>query len=203
MLGLKLTNSSPTVVRPYVAPKNINFVTVKGGYGFQEDGFFQAFWAAEKGHPIIHRSLSLMLEYLKKNKGNYLGPLSLLEAWKEFDNRTNATTSKESNEVYLLMELNLMKSVSAVKHELTVDYVLNSEIYKNMIQKVPSHFRDSCQFSAGQCNFIVMDENDQTIYMYSRILGTKWCGKRIRTNCTTAGMSMESLGLSEVEAYHR
>ena len=185
------------VVRPYVVPKNINFVTVKGGYGFHEDGFFQAFWAAEKGHPIIHRSLSLMLEYLEKNKGNYLGPLSLLEAWKEFENSTTATTYKENNGVRLLMEINLMKIRSAVKHERLLNYVSNAEIYKNITQNVPSQFGDRCQFSAGQCNFIVMDENDETIYMYSRVLGTKWCGRRIGTNCTTNGMLMEKFLLRD------
>ena len=78
-----------------------------------------------------------------------------------------------------------MKIRSAVKHERLLNYVSNAEIYKNITQNVPSQFGDRCRFSAGQCNYIVMDENDGTIYMYSRVLGTKWCGRRIGTNCTT------------------
>jgi hypothetical protein len=42
------------VVRPFVAPNNASFVTVRGS-GFPRDGFFQAFLAVEKGNDIVRR----------------------------------------------------------------------------------------------------------------------------------------------------
>ena len=102
------------VVRPFVAPKNANFVTVKGD-GFPTNGFFQAFLAAERNNSIIRASLDVMLQSLNENgpNGKYLGPMSLLEAWRvQREGMPNATNNAESPEInngsYLLREVNLM-----------------------------------------------------------------------------------------------
>jgi hypothetical protein len=187
---LKLIFAS--VVRPYVAAANTNLVTVKGD-GWPENGFFQAFFAAEKGHPIVLKSLQLMLDYMKSNNKHYLGPMSLMESWAQIENVTNKTTaqSKSKNGVHLLGEANLMELANLLPYSKIMPYLASN--FTTMTQRVPAYFGDRCQFSGGQCNFIVMDEQDETVYFYSRVLGTKWCGKKIRTNCTTAGMLAERL----------
>ena len=184
------------MVRPYVVPKNTNFVTVKGD-GYPANGFFQAFLAAVPGHPIVHRSLTIMLHRLRKGTGYYLGPMALMEAWIQIENITNATTAPDKNDVHLMTEVNLNDLSNAIPYKRILSYVLKGEDYLTMTQRVPLYFGDRCQFSAGACNVLVMDEHDETVYFYSRILGTRWCGKRIRNNCTTYGMIMEKIRLSK------
>lgn len=193
------TFSSNKVVRPFVAPNNANFVTVKGD-GFPTNGFFQAFLAAERNNSIIRASLDIMLESLNKNgpNGKYLGPMSLLEAWRAIregiSNTTNAQSTEINNRSYLLGEVNLLDSKSTHLYK-KLQNVLDTTNFLDMMQRVPSHHGDRCQFSAGACNIVVLDESDETLYFYSRILGTTWCGKIIRNNCTTHGLILERLRL--------
>ncbi|KAL3781889.1 hypothetical protein ACHAWO_010051 [Cyclotella atomus] len=182
------------VVRPYVAPANTNFVTVRGD-GWPENGFFQAFLAAEKGHPIIHKSLQLMLDYMNSNKKHYLGPMALMESWVQIANITNATTAQSKDGVHLLAEANLMELAKLLPYPKIMAYLESN--FTTMLQQVPVQFGDRCQFSAGACNVMVMDELDETVYFYSRVIGTTWCGKKIRSNCTTAGMLAERLKMAK------
>ena len=184
-------------MRPFVAPENATLITVKGD-GFPKDGFFQAFLAAEKGNPIVRHSLDVMLKLLMKNgpSSKYLGPMSLMEAWVQLENVTNATNAKiDSNGVYLLAEVNLNDQQSTKQYNRLRD-VLKTKNAFEVMQRVPSIHGDRCQFSGGACNVIVLDELDETLYFYSRVLGTKWCGKKVRHNCTTHGLLLERLGLA-------
>lgn len=137
-----------------------------------------------------------MLDYLWNKKEHYLGPMALMEAWMQHENITNATTAKESNGVHLLTEVNLLLP-QKTRYPKLMTYLSTLESMTIMTQQVPASFGDRCQFSGGACNVIVMDEYDETVYFYSRIFGTKWCGKKIRTNCTTHGMLLERLKLSK------
>eukprot|EP00804_Cyclotella_cryptica_P013843 CCRYP_018162-RA/>CCRYP_018162-RA protein AED:0.02 eAED:0.02 QI:731/1/1/1/1/1/3/1817/233 len=172
------------VVRPFVAPKNANFVTVKGD-GFPANGFFHAFLAAERNNSIIRTSIDKMLHSLMTNgpNGKHLGSMSLMEAWKVqaegTSNATNAQSTERSNASYLLGEVNLMDPQSTQLYNKLTN-LLNTTNVLGMLQRVPSHHGDRCHFSAGACNVVVLDESNETLYFYSWILGTTWCGKKIR-----------------------
>jgi len=186
------------VVRPYVAPNDAKFVTVKGD-GFPRDGFFQAFLAAEKGSAIVHRSLKIMLDALweERPRGKYLGPTALMEAWMEVENVTNVWNVK--NGVYLLNEAKLNEPSSISKYT-KLAHVIASKGGLDLIQRVPIGHGDNCQFSSGACNVVVVSESDETLYFYSRVLGTKWCGKRLMDDgeCTTESVLLERFRQSGV-----
>ena len=157
--------------------------------------------AAERNNSIIRASLDVMLQSLNENgpNGKYLGPMSLLEAWRVHrEGMPNATNNAESPEInngsYLLREVNLMDPQSTQLYK-TLANVLDTTNFLDLMQRVPRHHGDRCQFSAGACNAVVMDEWDETLYFYSRILGTTWCGKKIRDNCTTHGLLLKRLHL--------
>ena len=111
------------------------------------------------------------------------------------ENITNATLAQDNNGVHLLMEVNHFEHKETQYKPLMV-YMNSTEGYAAMFQRVPSYFGDRCQFSGGACNVVVVDEYDDIVYFYSRILGTRWCGKKIRSNCTTHGMLLERLKVS-------
>ncbi|KAL3775533.1 hypothetical protein ACHAW5_001552 [Stephanodiscus triporus] len=174
------------VVRPFTAPKNSTFVTVKGegspgGSDFR--GFFQAFLAAEKDHAIVRLSLRMMLETLSgkrpSSSGLYLGPGSLMEAWMEVQNITDFSNTKNDDyDTYLLKEINLNDQLQVSMYKNLSD-VLMSETGSDLLQRVPGDHEDDCKLSTGSwnvCNFAVLDEGDGSIYFYSRVLGTTYCG---------------------------
>ena len=69
-----------------------------------------------------------------------------------------------------------------------ISNVLASKDGVDLLQHIPAgHGADTCQFSSGACNVVVLDESDEGLYFYSRVLGTKWCGKRIKEDgeCST------------------
>ena len=166
------------VVRPFVAPHDAKFVTAKCSI-FPEEGFFQAFLAAEKGSSIVFRSLEIMLQalYQERPQGKYLGPTALMEAWLEIEQVPHPLSTNETNGIYMLTEVNLndAKAMSQYKN-------LSKAIAKNeteLLQRIPFGFGNKCQFSSGACNFAVVDPHDETLYFYSRVLGTRWCGQII------------------------
>jgi len=191
------------VVRPYVAPKDARFVTVKGD-NFPAEGFFQAFLAAEKGNDIVRRSLKMMREALwgERPRGKYLGPTALMEAWMEVEHVTNVSNVQNGkNGIHLLAEVDLMNSTSISKHVKLVN-VLASNDGTHLYQRVPISGGDErCQFSGGACNVVVISELDETLYFYSRVLGTKWCGKRLMDvgDCTDKGVMLERIKLSKAK----
>lgn len=183
------------LVKPFVAPANVTFVTVKGegqtdGTDFR--GFFQAFIAAEPYNLVIRQSLSIMLDILsgkRETKNNmYLGPGSLMEAWMEVMNITHMSdasaaaaaavvaNNNDNNGIYLLQEVNLNNIEQTTKYT-NLSNILSSST--DLLQRVPlSHTKD-CVLSTGGwnvCNYVVIDEMDGSMYFYSRVLGTPFCG---------------------------
>ena len=139
--------------------------------------------AAEKQNPIIASSIKVMLEMLqkKRRRSPLFGPVALLQAWEE-EGRSfyNNGTIYDNDGAYLLVEGNA--------NTLTREYSTISRAMKRkkhlLTQKVPTAFsanpEDICEFSAGLCDFIVIDDADETLYFYSRILGTELCGKLLQ-----------------------
>lgn len=179
------------VVRPFVAPRNATFVTVKGegspdGSDFR--GFFQAFLAAEKDNAIVRLSLRMMLETLSGKRpspsGLYLGPGSLMGAWMEVKNITDLSNTKnDDNDTYLLQEINLNDRRQVSMYKNLAD-VLGSVTGSDLLQHVPGGHEDDCKLSTGTwnvCNYAVLDEVDGSLYFYSRVLGTSYCGVCIST----------------------
>ena len=181
------------VVKPFVAPRNVSFVTVKGegrSDGTDFRGFFQAFIASEPHNIIIRRSLSIMLDILmgkRAAKNNmYLGPGSLMEAWIEVMNITDISMSNNNNDnnndsgVYLLQEVNLNNNEQTSKYT-NLSNILSSSSSSDsdLLQRVPSSHTQDCVLSTGGwnvCNYVVMDDVDGSMYFYSRVLGTPFCG---------------------------
>jgi len=149
-------------IRPYVAPIDVDFVTVKGTGFLKGEGFFQAFMAASKGNQIVYQSLVLMKDALwgERDRGLYLGPSALSQAYLEAGNVTEPRSLKVIDRTHLLTE-------SSVETQ--------EEVSMLPKQNVPPGF-DSCEIGLGACNFVVTDI-DHTVHFYSRILGTRWCGK--------------------------
>ena len=179
------------VVKPFVAPPNVTFVTVKGegqtdGTDFR--GFFQAFIAAEKHNSIIRQSLSIMLDILsgkRQTKNNmYLGPGSLMEAYMEIMNITHISMYNNNNDndnsgIYLLQEVNLNNNEQTSKYANLSNILLSSNSDDSLLQRVPLSHTEDCVLSTGGwnvCNYVVMDDVDGSMYFYSRVLGTSFCG---------------------------
>ena len=169
------------VAHPYVAPANITFATVKGD-GWPANGFFQAFLAAEKGHPLIRKSIDCMKDRLWENNRHYLGPMALMDAWMQVENVTVSSHDKAINTgLHLLEEVNMNNPASTKQHENLTELIQAND----MLQHVPKRYGERCQFSSGACNVIVVDANkrDETLYFYSRVVGTTWCGKLVSGDC--------------------
>lgn len=161
------------VVRPFIAPKQVEFATVKGSE-YPNKGFFQAFTASKKKSPIIKKSLDFMLGMLEGRRKQRLlmGPVALMEAWMSLSLRL------KTNSTYLLTETTMMKPTIGS----TTDYDVLPKQY------IPVDYGDACLYAPsvyphGVCNYVVLDENDNNaIYFYSHMLGTRWCGKRMRND---------------------
>jgi hypothetical protein len=177
------------VVKPFVAPPNVTFVTVKGegqSDGTDFRGFFQAFIAAEKHNSIIRQSLSIMLDILsgkRQTKNNmYLGPGSLMEAYMEVMNITHISMYNDNDNesgIYLLQEVNLNNNEQTSKYTNLSNILLSSSSDDSLLQRVPSSHTEDCVLSTGGwnvCNYVVMDDVDGSMYFYSRVLGTPFCG---------------------------
>ena len=177
------------VVRPFIAPKQVEFVSVKGAE-FPLKGFFQAFTASKKHSPILKKSLDYMLGMIegKKQKRALMGPVALYDAWVSVDLRKiesfqsyhksikSGSKFQLKNSTYLLTEVNMMNPSIGSR----ADY---DSLPK---QHIPQGYGDDClyapsEYPRGVCNHAVFDEEDNNaIYFYSHLLGTRWCGKRMR-----------------------
>eukprot|EP00578_Thalassiosira_sp_NH16_P027870 CAMPEP_0181085094 /NCGR_PEP_ID=MMETSP1071-20121207/5051_1 /TAXON_ID=35127 /ORGANISM="Thalassiosira sp., Strain NH16" /LENGTH=253 /DNA_ID=CAMNT_0023166883 /DNA_START=500 /DNA_END=1261 /DNA_ORIENTATION=+ len=159
------------VVRPFIAPKQVEFATVRGSE-WPNKGFFQAFTASKEKSPVIKKSLDFMLAMLEgRRKKRYLmGPAALHDAW------LASPLIFKTQSSYLLTETNMMKPTIGP----TTDYDVLPKQY------IPQGYGDSCLYGPsvyphGACNYVVLDETDNNaIYFYSRLLGTQFCGQRIR-----------------------
>ena len=157
------------VVHPFVASPGNKFVTVKWPWYEQEPQFFMAFVAAAPRNKIIKKSLSIMLELLKgtRAKRGFLGTQAMQDAWAEAE----ATQKKEdssieshgkNDEVYLLSE-----------HQLANKHLLHEE---KSYHKLP-YIVSKIEYTHITCNFFVADDDEESVYFLSHILGTEQCGK--------------------------
>lgn len=176
------------VIQPYEAPKNASLVTVMS-YGDKD--FFQAFIAAEKGNAIILKSLRVMLEILRNERESrgWLGPTAFIDAWMEVLNVTEVSTRKSNGENgrYLLTECLLTDSdppPSSKCKDLLSAVVPNNEMSSELLQRSPSDQGGlTCQDPPwDHCNYVVLDDSSNSggqeqLHFYSRIVGTKYCGK--------------------------
>lgn len=59
-------------------------------------------------------------------------------------------------------------------------YLLSEVIHDDRFDSIPKQQQESFGpplFSAGTCDYIVADKEEKSVYFYSRIVGTTWCGK--------------------------
>ena len=137
--------------------------------------------AVEKENPIIAHSIKVMLETLqkKRRRSPLFGPVALLQAWEEGGRSLyNNGTIYDNDGAYLLVEENIETLTPREYRTISRAIMRKKDL---LTQKVPPAFaanpEDSCEFSAGGCDYIVIDDSDETLYFYSRILGTELCGK--------------------------
>ncbi|EED86847.1 predicted protein [Thalassiosira pseudonana CCMP1335] len=156
------------VVKPVVISDDVLFATVKG-VDFPSMGFFQAFIAAAPRNRIVAKSIELMGLKLKEKRGNlandeHLGPMALMQAWLQEYNVTDPTSRNMNHEVWLLTE-KYLEEVQSIQPSIP-------------LQVIPTGHGGKSLFRGGACNFFVVDEIDDSVYFYSRVLGTAWCGMR-------------------------
>ena len=117
----------------------------------------------------------------KRYRGRLFGPMALLQAWEEEERSRNENngTIHDNDGTYLLTEGN----ANTLKREYSkISKVLRRNKHA-LSQREPAISEYDCEFSGGLCNFVVIDgADDETLYFYSRILGTELCGKLLR--CT-------------------
>lgn len=125
---------------------------------------------------MLRKSIDIMVEMLWANNRHYLGPMSLMNAWLNVTNANNDDT-------HLLAEANMNVPQSIHQYSKLNDLMSTSR--DELVQHVPKEFNEQCQFSSGACNVVVLDEMDETIYFYSRLIGTTWCGKQMECTKST------------------
>ena len=158
------------VVHPFVASPANKFVTVKWAWYEQDPQFFQAFIAAAPRNKIIKNSLTIMLELLKGTRAkrgggemHMIGTQAMQDAWAEAAQEGPSIESHGKNkEVYLLSEHRL-----ADKHLLP-----EGRSYR----KLP-FIANEIGYTHITCNFFVADDDEESVYFLSHILGAEHCGK--------------------------
>jgi len=113
-------------------------------------GFFQAFLAADKSHPILKEALSKMLVYYGKytKPATYMGVTTLKEAF-------NSVPISLRGSVLLLKEFNLD--------------TLSVNNYTDLKLRRPLGSLGCC------CNYVVSDSQGVHVYFWSRIVGSVFC----------------------------
>ena len=110
--------------------------------------------------------------------------------------RNNTTENDEADGSYLLIESrveNIMPSKNVGKIPLQV----NNWWKSTLKQKLFLGPGNNCKTTGGACNFVVIDESEdhaETLYFYSRVMGTRWCWGLIgQENCTYQRVATTSL----------
>jgi hypothetical protein len=153
------------VIHPFVASPFNKFVTVKWAWYEDDPRFFQAFMAAAPRNKIIKKSLAIMLELLRgtraKRGGGELGTQAMQEAWAEAAMEDSSITAHGKNKaVYLLSE-----------HRI-------GEKQGKSYSKLPTQTNGRVRgYTDITCNFVVADDDEESVYFFSRILGNGFCGK--------------------------
>ena len=157
------------VVHPFVASPSNKFVTAKWAWYDQDPQFFQAFVAAAPKNEIVGRSLDIMLEILTGKRAergggsmSMIGTQATQDAWAEVAKEKDGTLALgRDEEVYLLSE-----------HRIS-----NQAVYS----KLPFQIQPNKGLSTVTditCNFVVADDEEQSVYFYSHVLGAEYCGKK-------------------------
>ncbi|KAL7533276.1 hypothetical protein ACHAXR_005140 [Thalassiosira sp. AJA248-18] len=126
--------------------------------------------------------------YGDRTREQYLGPTALMQSWMETNNWTNG--------VHFLAEAKLDDPKKISRHKRIANLIASKDGLE-LMQWIPTGHGDRCQFSSGACNVVVIDELDETLYFYSRVMGTTWCGKRLHEHgeCTSESVALlERLG---------
>ena len=165
------------VVHPFVASPANKFVTVKWAWYEKDKQFFQAFIAAAPRNEIIKKSLSIMLELLngtraKRGGGamHMIGTQAMQDAWAELAQDDASVASHGKNEeVYLLSEHKLGDYEQHKIGDGSSSYV-----------KLPTQTdKATIGYTDATCNFVVADDEEESVYFFSHILGTEFCGKQL------------------------
>lgn len=149
-------------VHPVSPADSVRFATVRGT-NWPSKGFFQAFAASAPGHPILKRSLDILLEVYegKRKRHFWIGPETMQIAYEQYLNETSPEVV--SRDLLLLDEM-------AIKHCKGWIFCPKSIL---TLPKQPDPIKP---FRTGVCNHVVYDHSTQ--YFFSRVNGTAWCGAR-------------------------
>ena len=159
------------MVHPFVASPANKFVTVKWAWYEKDKQFFQAFIAAAPRNEIIKKSLAIMLELLKGTRAkrgggemHMIGTQAMQDAWAELAQGDASVASHGKNkEVYLLSE-----------HRIG-EYQGSSSYGKLPTQTTGG----DAGYNDITCNFVVADDEEESVYFFSHILGAEYCGKQL------------------------
>jgi hypothetical protein len=152
------------VVHPFVASPSNKFVTVKWAWYNVDQQFFQAFIAVAPKNKIIKKSLDIMLEILSGKRAKRGGGAmhmigkAMQDAWAELaEEDTRIASQGRDKEVFLLSE---------------------HRIGENHYAKLPTQPNEGMPgYTDITCNFVVAADDEDSVYFYSRIVGTEYCGK--------------------------
>jgi hypothetical protein len=150
-------------VHPVSPSESVGFSTVRGS-NWPKFGFFQAFTACAPGHPILQKSLDIMLEVYqgKRRRQGWIGPATMQIAYEQYLNET--LPEEASRDLLLLDEIALKYVQKKKKKKRRPDYMLG----------IPQQPFPRDGFRRQVCNYVVYDNTTQ--YFYSRVNGTHGCG---------------------------
>jgi hypothetical protein len=148
-------------VHPVSPSESVGFSTVRGS-NWPKFGFFQAFTACAPGHPILRKSLDILLEVYqgKRKRKGWIGPATMQIAYEQY---LNETLPEEASRDLLLFD------------EVAIKYVQKKKQPKYLLG-VPQQNLPRNGFRRAACNFVVYD--DATQYFFSRVNGTYGCGMK-------------------------
>jgi hypothetical protein len=155
-------------VHPVSPPDSVGFSTVRSN-AWPEKGFFQSFTASAPGHPILKKSLEILLEvYTGKRKREgplikLIGPATMQIAYELYLNET--LPEEVSKDLFFMDEISIqqVKRLESVRRR-----------KPKFILKLPVHgTKVKNGFTSKGCNYIVHDNTTQNFY--SRVNGTGNC----------------------------
>jgi hypothetical protein len=150
-------------IHPVSPAVSVGFASVRGT-GWPNGGFFQAFTASAPGHPIVKKSLDILLELYegKRNRKNgWLGPITMQMAYEQYLSETSPDVV--SWDLLLLDEVHISSA--------------RGKTSPKFLSTLPQQYPYPEPFVRSiVCNYVVYDESTQ--YFFSRVNGTDYCGHR-------------------------
>jgi hypothetical protein len=146
-------------VHPVSPPDSAGFSSVRSSQ-WPQKGFLQAFTASAPGHPILKKSLDILLEVytgVRSRSGllkKLIGPMTMQIA---YDLYMNETLSEEVKDIFIMDEIRIGRTRKP-----------------KFISKLPKQETKGGEgFVSSRCDYIVHDNTTQ--YFYSRVKGTGEC----------------------------